>query len=158
MAERIRLSNQKGVRLPDGAVFVGGNSDWSNTWRTGRMRDLYAGNARYVASLDRPDTWVAYKVDRRGNRTGMMFAGHADRLAAERFAVDLFDRSLAATRASLDGALDLAFYLRDIVGHDLACTCRLTDDKGNRWPCHAEVLLDWAARPDTLEIIEQYIN
>lgn len=36
----------------------------------------------------------------------------------------------------------------ELAGHDLVCWCPLDDGHGNRVPCHADVLLELAARED----------
>ncbi len=36
--------------------------------------------------------------------------------------------------------------LDELRGHDLACWCPLTDERGGRVPCHADVLLELANR------------
>jgi len=52
-------------------------------------------------------------------------------------AVRLF-RSVGQGAALEDDAL------AELRGKDLACWCPLEDENGNRVPCHADVLLEWA--------------
>lgn len=40
--------------------------------------------------------------------------------------------------------VDADFIRESLAGRDLACWCPLEDDRGNRVPCHADVLLELA--------------
>ena len=50
-----------------------------------------------------------------------------------------------ATRAAVD---IFALWVGPLRGRDLACWCPLEDEHGDRVPCHADVLLDLANRPE----------
>lgn len=39
--------------------------------------------------------------------------------------------------------------IAELAGRDLACWCPLEDENGNRFPCHADVLLEIANRGDS---------
>ena len=38
--------------------------------------------------------------------------------------------------------------IAELRGKDLACWCPLIDAEGNRVPCHADLLLEWANAPE----------
>lgn len=46
-------------------------------------------------------------------------------------------------------ALDADEARDELGGHDLSCFCPLEDGNGNRVPCHADVLLELAAREES---------
>lgn len=125
---RIQLRRTDGWRKPDGAVVVARPSRWGNPWRIARPREHYT---------DPAGTFTVVHVPRRMPwPDGTAFGGFTTRKEALAFAVDLFRRQLLASLIH-DPAVR-AYYLGDLVGHDLACWCPVG------WPCHADVLLELA--------------
>lgn len=68
---------------------------------------------------------------------GPAFGGFVDKLAAAKFAVELFKRELLAVLNREPTTAE--YYLGPLVGHDLMCFCAVGD------PCHGDVLLRFAA-------------
>ena len=58
-------------------------------------------------------------------------------------AVHLYRADLVAW-GRLAGSEGLAEAVRDLRGKDLACWCPLEDERGKRFPCHADVLMELA--------------
>jgi hypothetical protein len=84
----------------------------------------------------------AKKVDRT-TMFGNPFRIDVDRSAAD--AVDLFRRLLKGEIEGSDAKVwrdTITARLHELRGKDLACWCKLDD------PCHADVLLEWANRPE----------
>lgn len=116
--KRIQRKRTAGWRMPEGAVYVGRPTKWSNPFKVEKHQDGV--------------TWTV--VD-----THMAFfqRAEASKLATDMFTLwllqpDGVDRGFTKRRAKLLAAID------DLTGHDLACWCSL----GSR--CHADVLLELA--------------
>jgi len=94
--------------------------------------------------VGRPSKW--------GNpyRVGAQFfdrLGEEDHTITREKAVELFRRN-CDWRASTAPDAPRAAYIEHLRGKDLACWCPLEDENGNRVPCHADVLLEWANQPE----------
>lgn len=115
--KRIQRRRTKGWRMPEGAVYVGRPSRWGNPYSVGDPDPEWCGQS--IALTTRGIE--ARPLDAQG--TTYHFRLYAiDRLGRE------------------------PDWLEPLRGRDLACWCPLTDDQGNRVPCHADVLLDLANR------------
>jgi hypothetical protein len=155
--KRIQLSRKKGWRKPEGTIIVARPSTHGNFYKVTRNKVAVDINGLHGWAPRGPEILVA-RVDPKGHRpveSGSAFAGFTTELEATRFAVDLFRRSLLATWAEPDGNIYREFYLRDLVGHDLACWCPLTLPDGDPYPCHAAVLLTYANDPTWLATREE---
>lgn len=134
MPERIQRRRVKGFVMPAEAIYVGRPTKWGNPWRVvgaGTEPGLFGGRER-VFTVDGP---------------GNFFRGTYAREEASRLAVSLFREWVNHWPAKYRGwpdPLDVNCGLRELRGHDLACWCPLTDQHGNRFPCHADVLLQIA--------------
>lgn len=138
---RIQRKRVKGWRLPEGAVYVGRPSRWGNWYTVVPNRIVLSPESVPKTGRAGPH-WTVVATDKNGWETGPQFAGFADKEEATAFAVELYRRSLNATYFDVDGPLHREHYLGALRGHDLACWCPLDQ------PCHADVLLDLANRPD----------
>lgn len=47
-------------------------------------------------------------------------------------------------RATFEDSLTRLYAKEHLRGKDLACWCPLVDENGDKVPCHADVLLEWA--------------
>jgi hypothetical protein len=118
MPERIQRKRTKGWRMPDGAVYVGRPSVHGNPFRVGvpfcgpTIRQ--ANTAREAVDFFR--AWLALDTLHPG----------------------FYDRELIVAHVRIKAALQRG----DLVGKDLACWCPLEDARGDRVPCHADVLLE----------------
>ncbi|MBE5453448.1 hypothetical protein E3G52_000312 [Mycobacteroides abscessus] len=126
---RIQLRRTAGFRLrelsPD-AIVVSRPSRWGNPFvvvPAGTEPGLFGGRER-VWTVEGP---------------GRFFQGTGPREWAAAYAVRLYRTWL---RGSMKRIEDLVPLLR---GHDLACWCPLA------FPCHADVLLELANQPETVQ-------
>lgn len=116
--QRIQLSRKRGWRKPEGAIVVSRPGKWGNPYR-----------------LD--DYRADYPVDYPG----------ASEHELRRMAVSDFRGLVEGRWGRLD---DVAEYpsldeiCSELAGKDLCCWCPLEDAQGNRVPCHADVLLEFA--------------
>ena len=116
---RIQRKRAKGWRMPEGAVYVGRSGlhlGWGNPFRVGDEVSL----ATYQVAGPGTEGW-----------------GCAMPITPQ-LAVDLF-RAWVLCRPS-----QITEYRNELAGRDLACWCPLEDERGNRFPCHADVLLELA--------------
>ena len=114
MAERIRLSRQKGWRKPENAVVVARPTRWGNPY-----------------SIERWGRELAIRLFEEtvhGAWNPAILAGYGD----EQVAIAHRDHDSWLSRL---GAHPLELIPRELGGHDLACWCRLDQS------CHADVLL-----------------
>lgn len=121
--ERLQLSRARGFRLPLGAKSVARPSSWGNPYRLAKPTEHY-----HLPTVVHTH---------RGYMTGPAWAGFNNEREAIEFAVTLFRGSIIAAIDRDPGVSE--YYLGPLVGHDLACWCRIGD------PCHADVLLELAA-------------
>ena len=126
MAERIQRKRVKGFRLPEGARYVGRPTVFGNPWSIG-ADGLALGPGLY------------FSADPDMTRTTIV-AMYADWLELGELAPALMGpgatpRLTGQHRAILDA-------LPGLRGRDLACWCPLDQ------PCHADVLLELAAKED----------
>lgn len=128
---RIQMSRQKPWRAehPD-AVIVDRRTKWGNPFRVG---------GSYVVWPDGINTH------------------HDCHKEAVRRAVEYFRAWVSGriTGLPIDGLGSIADIRRELAGRDLACWCPLDDGRGNRVPCHADVLLElanpgWTCHADVL--------
>lgn len=133
MPERIQRQRTKGWRMPEGAVYVGRPTLWGNPWTMADARDWH------IPPKDRR-AWLVKKYREEMTTLGLLsdFSCFASAGSAR-------DRAYVALR-DMD-LPDMAAYARALLrGKDLACCCPLVDGHGDRYPCHADVLLDLANR------------
>lgn len=117
--QRIQLRRTKGWRKPDGAIVVSRPSKWGNPFKV--------GEPYFVIDL------VEY-------RRGKSLADAEWRGFTAKDAVECFERWFK-NQVGASG-FSMAEEARvELAGHDLACWCPLVDAKGDRAPCHADVLL-----------------
>lgn len=135
------------VELSDQIVAVDETTDFRNFWAIKTAREIRP-NLKYP--LEDPDALIVVYIDKFGfTNQDKKFAVLGDMNEARQLATDLFRRTLASTWYDIDGALNLAFYLQDLIGKDVACTCDLED------PCHGDVLLDFANRPEVVKTFKK---
>lgn len=123
--KRIQLRRQKGWRKPEGAVVVSRPSRWGNPFS---MVDI---------GLAFPSLTVEQCAQ-----------------AAVRELCDLIRAGKPITKSVLQADLSrtpvtytypsIPEIRHELRGRDLACWCSLYDERGNRFPCHADVLLEIA--------------
>jgi hypothetical protein len=123
--KRIQQCRTPGWRKPEGAKSVTRSTRWGNPYRLATKREWTY-----------PPLTVVHT--RHGHPTGPAFGGFSDEAEATRFAIELFRRSLLAGLSRDPAARE--YVLGPLVGHDLMCFCPLSQ------PCHADVLLELAAR------------
>jgi hypothetical protein len=129
MAERIQLRRTRGWRLPEGAVVVARPTRWGNPWR---VEPIYRPGIGRVYNLVR---FKAHPL-RQNGPTQVRTSAEARALVVQYRAAEI------AFSAELQAEIRA-----DLAGRDLACWCPLVDTEGNRMPCHADVLLEWANAP-----------
>ena len=127
MPERIQRRRVKGWRMPEGAVYVGRPSKWGNPYRADDypkypLRQYPDGEWREAEDMRRiPDATL------------------------HRWAVVDFRAAVVDGRAGWVHGYPYVDEIRaELAGRDLACWCPLEDERGNRFPCHADVLLELA--------------
>lgn len=115
MPQRIQRKRVKGWRLPEGAVIVTRPTRWGNPYL---VEKVYG-------------QWTVYDSTPLGGRR---LVGFADKRAASERAVSLYRRWIDTQGRSAE-------MIPLLGGRDLACWCPLEDEYGERYPCHADVLL-----------------
>lgn len=116
---RIQRKRTKGWRLPPNTVCITRPSHWGNPWNVEAF-----GRAQAVALYR---TWIDGSLTNDEIRAG--YGEQGDRVV--RFLID--------TRIELLGRL------HELRGKNLACWCPFVDRRGDRIPCHADVLLEMAS-------------
>lgn len=134
MTERLQRRMTAGWRKPEGAVIVDRTTMWGNPYRLAKKREWTY-----------PPLTVVHT--RHGHPSGPAFGGFTDELDATRFAVEMYSRSVFASLAREPSVRE--YFLGPLVGKDLMCWCPLLLPDGERAPCHADVLLKYAARYET---------
>lgn len=143
--KRIQRKRTKGWRMPEGAVYVGRPGKFGNPFRAYKCDCCGYWDVR-------DDNDVTYMVDHDFARRPEVRADASTwttRHEACRESVRLYDDELTywvGGRLSWDP--DFAEAVQSLRGLDLACWCPLEDEHGNRFPCHADVLLEIANRGD----------
>lgn len=143
--QRIQRSRAKGWRMPEGAVYVGRPGKFGNPFRAYKCDCCGYWDVR-------DDNDVTYMVDHDFTRRPEVRAAASTwttKYEARRESVRLYDNELTywlGGRLSWDP--DFAESVQSLRGRDLACWCPLEDEHGNRFPCHADVLLEIANRGD----------
>ena len=129
--KRIQRKRTKGWRMPEGAVYVGRPGVWGNPWTVDDFTEsIYEMANAVVPPRDVTKEW-------------------ARRVSAD-VAVAAFREAVLDDRAwQHPGWYPSVEEIRTaLAGKDLACWCPLEDEHGNRFPCHADVLLEIANRGD----------
>lgn len=140
MPERIQRQRTKGWRMPANAVYVGRPTKWGNPWSLADVGYVY-----YDVPVKERRA-AAVELYHRDIENWAHFVSYLDDRAA-RGAPDINDGFWAAIEAS--GARHVGDAARiELRGKDLACWCPVVDAEGNRVPCHADVLLEWANVPE----------
>ena len=147
--KRVQRQRTKGWRMPEGCVYVGRGSRYENPFRVGReqvrMPARDGGEWEYEGRLyktsgerhsyfhgDGRITWHLVQ-DATAEQCVLMFAEYIG--AAPLHHIDWVSHP---GRLIADGARER------LRGRDLACWCPIEDEHGNRFPCHADVLLELA--------------
>lgn len=155
MPDRIQLHRTAGWRKPPGAVVVARPSKWGNPFRYRHP----SGLVRY-----RPETPDQIDYEGRISVHGTRHDWYGPdgsiveywvRYATRAELVELFRATLLDPTPSMRMTLPSAGgrmahctpeeIRTALAGRDLACWCPLVDERGNRVPCHADVLLSIAA-------------
>lgn len=123
--QRIQRQRTRGWRKPPGAIHVGRGTKWGNPYKVQAVNR--AGCYPYGWRV-RPEPSIALHRHIWPTETA----------AAER-AVALYRQHI--TERIEHGSVDIT----ELAGRDLMCWCPLEDGRGNRVPCHADVLLELAA-------------
>lgn len=143
MPQRIQRKRTAGWRMPEGAVYVGRPSRWGNPFQPIGRELVGAGNAWRI------DCGTA---DNALRESVSLFRDIASGFWNPNRVEPLDDAHYRALMAQLKiwrqriGGHPLEMAWAELRGHDLACWCPLVDADGNHVPCHADVLLDLAAK------------
>lgn len=143
--KRIQRQRTKGWRMPEGAIYVGRPSRWGNPYVVLPTADGFSVFRRVTTSNgDRLDVWI--------ERVGIVTKSQA---IAE--AVRLFRAYIEAWAEDEygDEPDPTGFALAELRGCDLACWCPLDDGDGMAVPCHADVLVSLANRPEVTVLDEE---
>lgn len=108
------------------ARYVGRGSKWGNPWVVSRFRDSVIGVQVWCVDFGWDSATFGPEP---GDYDGPEYRARAHAVAA--FEDWVRGRDLMPLR-----------------GHDLMCWCPLEDGRGNRVPCHADVLLEIANQGD----------
>ena len=139
--KRIQRKRTKGWRMPLGAVYVGRPTIFGNPFRAYKCDCCGYWDVK-------DDNDVTYLVDHSMTRRPEVRANPSTwttKTEAQCEAVQLFaDEAtywLGGWEVTWPNKHAALIHLR---GRDLACWCPLDDGRGNRVPCHADVLLELA--------------
>lgn len=133
MPVRIQRKRTKGWRMPGSAVYVGRPTVFGNPF------EVYKTECGQWDVRD--DNGVTYLVSH--DASHLTCQPRWTKVYAAQKAVHLYRADLVAW-GRLTGSELLAEAVRDLRGKDLACWCPLEDERGKRFPCHADVLLELA--------------
>lgn len=123
MPERIQRQRTKGWRKPDGAIVVSRPTKWGNPF-TVEEHGLELSLSLYEDLV-----------------RGLWQPGRLEHLGDQPY-VRNYEAALAFRRRMGGHPTETARV--ELRGRDLACWCPLTDQRGNPFPCHADVLLHLA--------------
>lgn len=152
-SKRIQLRRTKGWRKPEGAIVVARPSKWGNPfpmhgdwimWTAVAMGGMANPAGRRQAAVALHQAWLTDTpvphLTLRGTPTG----GAIEFTSGQVVSIDDHVSSLAAWAAAgcEPPLLPQRPDLEPLRGHDLACWCPLDQ------PCHADVLLELANRPE----------
>ncbi|GAA1807089.1 DUF4326 domain-containing protein [Nesterenkonia flava] len=144
MPERIQRSRAKGWRLPVGATIVDRSSRWGNPFII-RPRLATRPDDKHGAGETIPGRWVYDVIN---TDTGEQRRTGDTRAYAHQFATQKYEEETLYYRLE-HGQIDL----EPLRGRDLACWCPTADpETGRTLACHADVLLEYAAHPDPLQL------
>lgn len=134
MPERVKLSRQKGWRIPEGTIIVSRPSHWGNPFKVYQhCKPGMLDGKRHEGDWGVEDT----------GRLGAPMGHGWTRLGAHKAAVAAYRKVVEEQYPeSMQPYLVLA-----LGGHDLACWCPLD------LPCHADVLLELANDPKHAELL-----
>ena len=117
---RLRRRRGRGRELPQGAVYVGRSTVWSNPFVVSRSSDFHG----------LPGSWFV-----RGEDGAVFHPDEDDQASARRKAVELYAREVLEGRAR---TTSVELIRSELAGGDLVCWCP------SGVPCHADVLLQIA--------------
>jgi len=123
--QRIQRRRVKGWRMPEGAIYVGRGAKWGNPFVIGTS------------------TVATYPFSVRGSFNHLLGL-HKTKAEAAKHAVYCFEIQTGPMGSYEYDAATLAELREKLAGKDLACWCPLLDENGERFPCHADVLLELA--------------
>lgn len=128
--KRIQRSRAKGLRMPEGARYVGRGTRWGNPYIV--LRGMVTGLPWFELK--------AMPLQRVVRQTGheVVYSMHAPRAGAVPAAVELFGTYVRVQARDFPRSFEL--WIAPLRGKDLACWCPLDQ------PCHADVLLEVANR------------
>ncbi len=132
--KRIQRKRTKGWRMPEGAVYVGRPTLWSNPFKLEQAKGWPRWGGAPPWHIVGPDGRLHFAEDDGKPIIGREAASRHDRRLAAGKAVELYVEVLRIFEPEEDE------FWTPIVGRDLACWCPLTQ------PCHADVLLEIANR------------
>jgi len=122
MPQRIQRKRTLGWRMPAGAVYVGRPTVFGNPFIIGAIADRRRFGCIEQITVTSPEHAVSLYRDWIENPHGCYITGFA--------------------------TVHPRLVVEQLRGKDLACWCPLEDGHGNRYPCHADVLLALANRGD----------
>lgn len=148
---RVQRKRQKGWRMPENTVYVGRGSRWGNPFRL-----VQYGDGKWSVKTDGSKECNKILVEN----------GHAvydTKEAATKDAIKCY--SIWLLPYSHEGSLDdfllcqsiLEDAKRNLKGKNLACWCKIVDENGNYFMCHADLLLSLANNKSIDEIKEKNI-
>lgn len=123
MPHRIQRQRTKGWRMPPNTVYVGRPTRFGNPYRVVKcITNAWSPMGGYNVILDDENgpvnvAWFKFK----DSATGFVIKSYSEQ-------AEFCSESIR----------------RDLRGKNLACWCRLKDERGNHVPCHADVLLEIA--------------
>lgn len=121
MSKRIQCQRTNGWRMPEGTVYVGRPSKWGSPFFIGsNLPDVFVHDGVVVL-------WATPR--------SASALTEARREAVRRF------REWFYAWVNIPG---WGGHIDELRGKDLACWCPLVDENGDKVPCHADVLLEWA--------------
>jgi hypothetical protein len=140
MPTRIQLQRTKGWQKPPDTIMVSGPSRWGNMFV---VRRCSCGRKPCWGVIQKWCPWYSDLVDGFvATHDDWDSNHHTTKSSAARLAVELFETHTGPCGSyAYDARTHDQLELR---GHDLACWCPLTDENGEPYPCHGDVLLKWA--------------
>lgn len=122
--QRIQLRRTKGWRKPADTIVVARPSKWGNPFTIQKLRGKF---------------WIVTDLFNLAAGTTGVPPMFPTQFLAATLAVDMFESHIGVLGSYEYDTPD--HDLNELSGRELACWCPLADEAGNRWPCHADVLL-----------------
>ena len=150
---RIQRKRIKGWQMPKNTIYVGRGSYWGNPYYVAKEKCPTCGTVKWFVKYTGIDgREKPYPIHKYGDTIEHVCKNEKEALKKcieeYRYYILTKDtRSIEYNRKCFYKA-NLFPVLSDLKGKNLCCWCPIKDDTGNKYPCHADVLLEISNQED----------